>query len=263
MVDAQSSEGCIRKGVRVRVPPLAPINKNMMKKENIAIGIIVLVIVSASLMKFMSQETSKATDLQNAQIDDYGINGDANKLTNTKTPQLDAKETTGSAIIPSNPMQNKKYQATLNTSEGKIVIKFNEVQTPKTVENFVTLAKKGFYNNTIFHRVIKGFMIQGGDPEGTGRGGPGYKFDDEPFTGEYTRGTVAMANSGPNTNGSQFFIMHADYQLPKNYVIFGKVVEGLDVVDKIANTKVTLSESGENSTPLVPIKILDVTVTEL
>jgi len=145
-----------------------------------------------------------------------------------------------------------KYTAILHTSKGDIKIKLNEDQTPKTVENFVTLAKKDFYNDTIFHRVIKDFMIQGGCPEGTGTGGPGYKFDDEPFTGEYTRGTVAMANAGPNTNGSQFFIMHADVALPKNYIIFGKVEDGLDVVDAIAESEVEASLMGESSTPLEP-----------
>src|SRR3989344_9153658 len=116
-------------------------------------------------------------------------------------------------------------QVTLKTTEGDIVIELKN-DTPKTSQNFFDLAQKSFYNNVVFHRVIKGFMIQGGDPTGTGTGGPGYQFADEPFTGEYTRGTVAMANSGPNTNGSQFFIMHADYSLPKNYVIFGHVISG-------------------------------------
>jgi len=104
---------------------------------------------------------------------------------------------------PMNTTEAKNHTVTLKTSEGNIVISLNKDSTPKTVENFVELSKKGFYDNTIFHRVINGFMIQGGDPKGDGTGGPGYKFDDEPFEGEYTRGTVAMANSGPNTNGSQ------------------------------------------------------------
>jgi cyclophilin family peptidyl-prolyl cis-trans isomerase len=155
---------------------------------------------------------------------------------------------------------NKKYSAVLNTEKGNIKIDFTSSKTPITVNNFITLAKKGFYNNTVFHRIIKGFMIQGGDPSGNGTGGPGYKFDDEPFTGEYTRGTVAMANAGPNTNGSQFFIMHADNPLPKNYVIFGKVVSGMDTVDAIAESAV--QPYGEKSTPVVPVKILSVTVQE-
>ncbi|MBI5620759.1 peptidylprolyl isomerase [Candidatus Gottesmanbacteria bacterium] len=154
------------------------------------------------------------------------------------------------------------YTAVLRTDKGDITIAFTTKDTPKTVENFVTLARKNFYDNTVFHRVIRGFMIQGGDPRGDGTGGPGYKFDDEPFTGDYTRGTVAMANSGPNTNGSQFFIMHADTALPKNYVIFGKVTKGLDVVDKIATSPVSRSPSGEDSSPVNPVKVTSVEIVE-
>ncbi|MEK7131167.1 MAG: peptidylprolyl isomerase [Patescibacteria group bacterium] len=158
--------------------------------------------------------------------------------------------------------KNKTYTAKMKTSAGEIEIALNAGMTPVTVNNFVFLAKKNFYDNVIFHRAIKDFMIQGGDPEGNGAGGPGYKFDDEPFTGEYLRGTLAMANAGPNTNGSQFFIMHADYPLPPNYVIFGKVTKGLDVVDKIANAPVTMNNSGENSQPVTPVKILSVKISE-
>jgi len=147
----------------------------------------------------------------------------------------------------------KKYTAVLTTSFGVIKIALDVTGTPITANNFVYLAREGFYEGTIFHRVIKDFMIQGGCPKGDGTGGPGYKFDDEPFTGEYTRGVVAMANSGPNTNGSQFFIMHQDYPLPANYIIFGQVVEGLDVVDKIATAPVEPSASGEPSRPVKPV----------
>ena len=156
--------------------------------------------------------------------------------------------------------KNKKYSATLKTAAGDITIDLDATTTPITVNNFVYLAKKGFYDNTIFHRTIKGFMIQGGDPKGDGTGGPGYKFADEPITGEYTRGTIAMANSGPNTNGSQFFIMHADYNLPNNYVIFGKIVNGLDVVDKIASSPT--KPGGEGSTPVTPVVVKTITIVE-
>ncbi len=156
---------------------------------------------------------------------------------------------------------NKTYTARLETSVGDIVIDLTAKETPKTVGNFVNLARTGFYDNTIFHRVIDGFMIQGGDPKGNGTGGPGYKFDDEPFEGSYTRGTVAMANSGPNTNGSQFFIMHADEALPPAYVIFGKVSEGMEVVDKIA-TAATIQDGRENSRPVEPVVVKKVTITE-
>ncbi len=157
---------------------------------------------------------------------------------------------------------NKSYVAVLHTSEGDIEIAFTEKETPITVNNFVSLARKNFYDGTIFHRVIDGFMIQGGDPDGTGSGGPGYRFDDEPFQGEYTRGTVAMANAGPNTNGSQFFIMHADVPLPKNYVIFGKVSRGMDVVDRIATAEVKTNMFGERSTPVKPVKVESVEIVE-
>jgi cyclophilin family peptidyl-prolyl cis-trans isomerase len=154
----------------------------------------------------------------------------------------------------------KKYQATLKTSEGDIVVELFADKTPKTVNNFVFLANEGFYNETIFHRAINGFMIQGGDPEGTGMGGPGYRFADEEFEGKYSRGTIAMANAGANTNGSQFFIMHQDYPLPANYVIFGKVTKGLEAVDAIATAPVTASSSGENSKPVTPATVESITI---
>lgn len=156
---------------------------------------------------------------------------------------------------------NKTYLVTLDTNQGSIVIQLDTKNTPITSNNFAYLAEKGFYNNTIFHRVIDGFMIQGGDPRGDGTGSPGYRFDDEDFAGEYTRGTVAMANSGPDTNGSQFFIMHQDYALPKNYVIFGQVIEGMETVDAIATAQVEMSLSGEKSRPINPIMIQLATVT--
>ncbi|MDD4351440.1 MAG: peptidylprolyl isomerase [Candidatus Gracilibacteria bacterium] len=149
---------------------------------------------------------------------------------------------------------SKSYTAILHTNEGDIEIALSQ-ETPKTSENFFKLAQQGFYDGTIFHRVIKGFMIQGGDPEGTGAGGPGYTFADEPFSGSYERGTVAMANRGPDTNGSQFFIMHQDYALPHNYVIFAKVTKGLEVVDKIATAAVQSSFSGEASSPVEPVMV--------
>ncbi|MFA5742862.1 MAG: peptidylprolyl isomerase [Candidatus Paceibacterota bacterium] len=149
------------------------------------------------------------------------------------------------------------YVAVLKTSEGDIKIQLNASATPITVNNFIYLARKGFYDNVIFHRVIAGFMIQGGDPTGTGAGGPGYKFNDEPVTEQYKRGTIAMANAGANTNGSQFFIMHKDFSLAPNYIIFGQVIEGLDVVDKIAGAEVKPNSYGtEVSTPVNPVKIL-------
>lgn len=158
--------------------------------------------------------------------------------------------------------QNKNYIATMETSLGTIKIQLNAKETPITVNNFVYLARQNYYDETIFHRTIDGFMIQGGDPRGDGTGGPGYKFDDEKFEGEYTRGTIAMANAGPDTNGSQFFIMHQDYPLPPNYVIFGKVIEGLDIVDDIATAEVEMNFSGEMSKPVDPVVVKSVLIEE-
>jgi peptidyl-prolyl cis-trans isomerase B (cyclophilin B) len=153
---------------------------------------------------------------------------------------------------------SKTYEATLHTSEGDISIEFYPADAPVTVNNFVFLANEGFYDDVIFHRTIEGFMIQGGDPTGTGTGGPGYRFRDEFHSRtRYPRGTVAMANAGPNTNGSQFFIVHADAGLPNAYTIFGEVTEGMDVVDAIA-----AKPTGAQDRPHDPVTIDSVTITE-
>ena len=153
---------------------------------------------------------------------------------------------------------SKSYSAALETTKGDIVIDLDAQRSPLTVNNFVFLAREGFYDGVIFHRVIEGFMIQGGDPTGTGRGGPGYRFRDEiEGAGTYEKGTVAMANAGPNTNGSQFFIMHTDYPLPHNYTIFGKVSSGQEVVDAIATT-----ETGAGDRPVEDMVIRQVTISE-
>jgi cyclophilin family peptidyl-prolyl cis-trans isomerase len=138
-------------------------------------------------------------------------------------------------------------RATISTEIGDIEIELYDQSAPKATQNFIDLAGKGFYDDVIFHRVIPGFVIQGGDGQygkksslergRVGTGGPGYKFDDEPVKGEYQRGALAMANAGPNTNGSQFFICTDDLggKLPKNYTLFGQVTKGLDVVDQIVH----------------------------
>jgi peptidylprolyl isomerase len=158
----------------------------------------------------------------------------------------------------------KTYQGTLETNKGTIQVEFFPQDAPTTVNNFVCLAEDGYFNETPFHRIVKGFVIQGGDPTGTGSGGPGYQFADEPIARDYERGTLAMANAGPNTNGSQFFIVLDDLRgkLPKNYTIFGRVTEGMDVVDAIANTPTRTGRSGENSTPTEPITLEKVTISE-
>ncbi len=155
-------------------------------------------------------------------------------------------------------------QAVIKTNQGTIRFELMETEAPKTTENFITLAGKGYYDGVIFHRTIKGFMIQGGDPTGTGRGGQsawGGRFDDEinPASNLYQKGyqagTVAMANAGPNTNGSQFFIMHVNYPLPPNYTIFGQVTEGQEVVNAIA-----CSPTDPNDRPVTQVIMEKVTI---
>jgi cyclophilin family peptidyl-prolyl cis-trans isomerase len=154
--------------------------------------------------------------------------------------------------------------AVIQTNKGTIEVELLESDAPKTTENFITLAERGYYDGVIFHRVIKGFMIQGGDPTGTGRGGEaakGGRFDDEIDSSSalyqrgYKKGIVAMANAGPNTNGSQFFIMHADYPLPPSYSIFGRVTDGLDTVDAIATTPTAAGDK-----PVSEVKMEKVTI---
>ena len=154
------------------------------------------------------------------------------------------------------------YQAKLTTNHGDVVIDLFEDEAPNTVNNFIFLAEQGFYDDVPIHRIIKGFMFQSGDPTGTGTGGPGYRFNDEPISRDYTKGTLAMANAGPNTNGSQFFITFDDLtgRLPKAYTIFGEVLEGIEIVDSIADVPVTMSASGEPSKPTEPAFITSIEI---
>src|SRR5918996_4389848 len=160
-------------------------------------------------------------------------------------------------------------RATIATDKGDIEVQLFSQDTPKAAGNFADLAKKGFYDDVIFHRVIPGFVAQAGDGQygkkasldagRVGTGGPGYKFEDEPVHGDYGRGALAMANAGPNTNGSQFFICQADLsgRLPKNYVIFGQVTKGMDVVDKIVN-----APRNSRDLPDSPVAMTSVTIAD-
>ncbi len=161
--------------------------------------------------------------------------------------------------------QNKQYTATIKTNYGDIEVQLFPKDAPVTVNNFVFLARQGFYNGVKFHRVVKGFVIQGGDPTGTGAGGPGYRFADEKISKDYIAGTLAMANAGANTNGSQFFITLSDLSggLPKKYTIFGQVTDGLDVVKNMGNVPVQAKVPGaEVSSPTVDVHIDSVTIQE-
>ncbi|MEK7507583.1 MAG: peptidylprolyl isomerase [Patescibacteria group bacterium] len=170
--------------------------------------------------------------------------------------------------VPAKPVGN--HVITLKTNFGEIQFETYDADAPKTVANFISLAEKKFYDGLIFHRVIKGFMIQGGDPNCAergsgpcGSGGPGYAFEDElnpatpSYQSGYKKGVVAMANAGPNTNGSQFFIMLADYPLPNNYSIFGKVINGQEVVNAIGDVK-----TGDGDRPVSAVVIQGVSVEE-
>ncbi len=156
---------------------------------------------------------------------------------------------------------SKRYTAKMLTSKGEMVIALDSTLAPKTVNNFVFLALYHYFDGIFFHRIIPGFVVQGGDPEGSGRGGPGYRFEDElPPAGRYEIGTVAMANAGPNTNGSQFFIVSGKdgTSLPPAYSIFGKVIKGLDVLQAIESVG---SRSGSPSEK-VTIESVTITVAE-
>jgi cyclophilin family peptidyl-prolyl cis-trans isomerase len=175
----------------------------------------------------------------------------------------------GNPKVPAGAKSSGGLHATMVTDKGTIEFELDEADSPKAVENFRLLAEHGYYDGTKFHRIVSGFMIQGGDPAGDGSGGVsawGGSFDDnikpnsDLYRLGYKRGVLAMANSGPNTNASQFFIMHKDYPLPPNYVIFGKVTKGIEVVDAIAATPVAMGVSGEISTPTTPQVIRKVTI---
>ncbi len=223
-----------------------------MNKTNILVwGIIIVIIVLAGIQWVQNSKVRETVPI---------ISNSSTTLstaTSSSTDQLIATTTKTTSMNP-----QSAHTVTIETNKGIIVIETYDTDAPKTVQNFITLAQKGFYNGVIFHRVIEGFMIQGGDPTGTGMGGAGYTIPDElnpnapSFKNGYVRGVVAMANTGrPNTGGSQFFIMHKDYQLPNTYSIFGKVISGMDVVDAIATT-----QTGPGDKPVSDIVMKKVTV---
>jgi cyclophilin family peptidyl-prolyl cis-trans isomerase len=175
----------------------------------------------------------------------------------------------GNPKVPPGAKSSGGSRAVIDTGKGAIEIELFQNESPKAAENFRLLAEHGYYDGLTFHRIVKGFMIQGGDPKGDGSGGEsawGGTFEDEINSSSaiyqrgYRRGIVAMANAGPNTNGSQFFIMHKDYNLRPNYVIFGAVTKGQDVVDALAETPTTMGDDGNMSKPLAPVIIRKVTI---
>jgi len=202
------------------------------------------------LLSFCSSGTEETTEEAEVQID-----------TTTTTIGEDMSDKIYDKQPEMNINTNSSYTAVIKTNLGDMTVEFFTDDSPITVNNFISLSKDGYYDNVIFHRVISGFMIQGGDPSGTGHGDygkyPGYKFDDELNNQRpYEKGILAMANAGPNTNGSQFFIMHVDYPLPYSYTIFGQVVDGFDVIDKIASVE---TDSADKPTTDVVISTVEIT----
>lgn len=184
-------------------------------------------------------------------------------MSSTPCPPADGNPERVTDFAEAPPMcidPSKTYTAVLDTSLGSMTIALDAQKAPKTVNNFVVLARYRYYEGIIFHRIINGFMCQGGDPTGTGRGGPGYRFADElPAPGEYQIGSVAMANAGPDTNGSQFFLVSgpSGAGLPPQYSLFGQITEGLEILDTMQNVQTAAGDR-----PLEEVVINSVTITE-
>ena len=200
-----------------------------------------------------AQTESKESSTQSSQLPTPGSSGELIK----EIPKSHTNQKRYPAPPTMTISSGGTYSAYVRTNKGDMTIELFAADAPVTVNNFVFLSNEGFYNGVRFHRIMKEFMIQTGDPRGDGTGGPGYRFEDEPISRAYNKGTVAMANSGPNTNGSQFFIVHgANVGLPPMYTIFGQVTKGIEVVDAIADVPVERSKFGrEISSPTSEIII--------
>ena len=231
-----------------------------------ALGLIVVTLLLVACGNFGEEEAAEREPLQTISADadvESGCWSPADRLRaeegSTNVAYQQWKQPPEMVINPS-----VRYTATIETNKGTFEVEFYPQDAPKTVNNFVCLARAGYYDNTPIHRIVRNFVIQGGDPTGTGRGNPGYQFEDEPITRNYEIGTLAMANAGPNTNGSQFFIVTGPQgtQLPKRYTIFGKVTSGMETINAIAETPTDFNERGEQSVPKEPVTINSVTIHE-
>ncbi len=236
-----------------------------MDSKSWLIGITILISITAISLFLIpnnkQEQTQSADSIELALPQEMNTQSPA---TTTASPQPQAMDQKTYTAPPKLQIDlSASYQATMQTSVGALTIELFTNDAPNTVNNFIFLSNEGFYNNTVFHRIIKDFMVQGGDPKGDGTGDPGYKFKDEPVTRSYDRGIMAMANSGPNTNGSQFFIMTQDNpSLPKNYTIFGQVTgdDSFKTLDAIASTPVTANQAGEKSKPLAKVSIQSIKI---
>lgn len=226
-------------------------NKNI---KQLAVVILVLAIAGVALFKYDSRNAGNKNNQSKETTMPEKITAD--KAFTITDPALQIKPPIDEEVAKYDALAEAKT-VVVETTKGKIKLKLYPKDAPFTVASFMKLIEKGLYTGLTFHRVIDGFMIQGGDPSGNGKGGPGYKFIDElnpeapSYKEGYKKGVLAMANSGPNTNGSQFFIMLKDTPLPNSYTIFGKVIAGQEAVDAIG--KVATNKS--NDMPLIPVKI--------
>lgn len=226
--------------------------------KNLVIAVVGLIIIILLVFVFSSKNNSKNDTLVPSPLNVASQSPNLVNLNSKESTAQGQKMQLPFPILASDQINGKKIK--ISTDKGDIVFELT-ADSSIAASNFIYLTNRKFYDGLIFHRVIKGFMVQGGDPKGDGTGGPDYNFADElnsdtqSYKQGYTRGTVAMANAGPHTNGSQFFIMHQDYQLPHNYTIFGHVVSGMDIVDAIAS-----SQTDSNDKPIQPIRMTKVTV---
>lgn len=222
-----------------------------------------------SIVQSQNEQGSELTDLGDAEEASQSSSELSDALPNSKGTNMKIYDSYPEMVIDT----AKTYKATMKTSKGDMVFTLNAAEVPLTVNNFVFLARDGYYDGIRFHRIIESFMVQSGDPQSKdlskkalwGTGGPGYSFEDEPFEGAYIKGTLAMANAGPDTNGSQFFIMTKDTSLPKDYTIFGQIDDEASLVtlDAIASTPVEQSRTGELSSPTQDVIIESIAIEEL
>jgi cyclophilin family peptidyl-prolyl cis-trans isomerase len=253
-----------REGRQARLEELRRQQKRRQQRRQAIIGVVIVVIVAGVIALTTKTSGKKKTNL--AATSSTTTASTASTTTVPKGPPLACPAADGSSTrttsFPAPPdasctTAGKTYKATFDTDAGTFHVTFDSVAAPKTVNNFVYLARYHFFDGLTFHRVIPGFVVQGGDPKGDGTGGPGYQFADElPKAGAYKIGSLAMANSGPNTNGSQFFVITGDQgvKLPPSYSLFGQVTDGMDVVKKIE------ADGDASGTPKVVHKMVKVTI---
>jgi cyclophilin family peptidyl-prolyl cis-trans isomerase len=257
-----------REGRQARLEELRRQQKRRQQRRQALIGVIVVAAIAGVIALTTRGSGAKKTKVTSTAPTTAPSTATTTPPTTVpKGPPLACPPADGSAAktqsFPAAPPDclgtGKTYKATVQTDIGTFKVTFDSAAAPKTVNNFVYLARYHFYDDVTFHRVIPGFVVQGGDPQGTGAGGPGYQFADElPKAGAYKLGSLAMANSGPNTNGSQFFVITGDQgvKLPPSYSLFGDVTEGMDVVKKIE------ADGDPSGTPKVVHRMVKVTIEE-